>query len=58
MHHCRILMRILQQFGQGQRIAQAQVEALRTQRMDGLRGIAQQHRAFTGQCARQHRMSG
>ena len=49
-----ILVRILQQFGQGQRIAQAQVEALRTQRMDGLRGIAQQHRAFTGQCARQH----
>ncbi len=30
-------------FGQGQRIAQAQVEALRADRMQGLRGIAHQH---------------
>ena len=49
-----IVLRILQQFGQGQCIAQAQVEALRAQRMDGLRSIAEQHRALTGQRARQH----
>src|SRR3546814_7995845 len=33
------------QFGQRQRVAQAEVEALRADRMQGLCGIADQHRA-------------
>ena len=34
------ILRLFDQFGQGQRVAQAQVEALRADGMDGLRGVA------------------
>ena len=45
----RVARGIADQLSQGQRVAQAQVEALRAQRMDGLRGVAQQQRAFADQ---------
>ena len=44
------------QLGQGQRIAQAEVETLRADRVHGLGGIAHQHRARPGQPARRDAM--
>ena len=43
------MFRLDQQFGQTQCIAQAEVEALRAERMHGLRGIADQRHARRSQ---------
>ena len=48
----RLAHRLTQHIGKTQRVAQAEVEALRTDRMDGLRGVADQHQPLGHQLLR------